>query len=70
MNRLGLKELGFALFALATIAWALWVNPDGYLEETRANIIGRTWAHPAYAGNCIYARSDTEIVCVLLPRAK
>ena len=45
-------------------------NPAGYLEETRAKIIGRTWAHPAYAGNCVYARSDTEIVCVLLPRAK
>ncbi len=45
------------------------LNPQGYLEETRTNIIGRTWAHPAYAGNCVYARSDTEIVCVLLPRA-
>ena len=43
------------------------LNPNGYVEETRANIIGRTWAHPAYAGNCVYARSDTEIVCVLLP---
>ncbi len=36
MNRLGLKELGFALFALATIAWALWVNPDGYLGNDEA----------------------------------
>jgi hypothetical protein len=46
------------------------LNPKGYLEESRSNIIGRTWAHPAYAGNCVYARSDTEIVCVLLPRAE
>ena len=45
------------------------LNPNGYVEETRTNIIGRTWAHPAYAGNCVYARSDTELVCVLLPRA-
>jgi formylglycine-generating enzyme required for sulfatase activity/outer membrane protein assembly factor BamB len=43
------------------------LNPDGYLEEARTSIIGRTWAHPAYAGNCVFARSDTEIVCVLLP---
>jgi formylglycine-generating enzyme required for sulfatase activity len=45
------------------------LNPNGYLEDSRTNIIGRTWAHPAYAGNAVYARSDTEIVCVLLPRA-
>jgi outer membrane protein assembly factor BamB len=44
------------------------LNPEGYQEESRTNIIGRTWAHPAYAGNCVYARSDTEIICVLLPR--
>lgn len=43
------------------------LNPSGYVEESRTNIIGRTWAHPAYAGNCVYARSDSEIVCVLLP---
>ena len=46
------------------------LNLAGYVEETRANIIGRTWAHPAYAGNCVYARSDTELVCVVLPRTK
>ena len=43
------------------------LNRDGYAEESRTKIIGRTWAHPAYAGNCVYARSNTEIVCVLLP---
>jgi outer membrane protein assembly factor BamB len=46
------------------------LNTDGYIEESRTNIIGRTWAHPAYAGNCVYARSDTEIICVLLPTVK
>jgi len=43
------------------------LNPQGYLELARSNIIGRTWAHPAYAGNCVVARSDEEIVCVVLP---
>ena len=45
------------------------LNPQRYQEETRTNIIGRTWAHPAYAGNCVYARSDTEIICIVLPTA-
>ena len=44
-------------------------NPKGYVEQARTKIIGRTWAHPGYAGNCVYARSDTQIVCVVLPRA-
>jgi hypothetical protein len=26
-----------------------------------------TWAHPAYAGNCVYARSDAEVLGVLSP---
>jgi hypothetical protein len=45
------------------------LNPAGYQELARAGIIGPTWAHPAYAGNCVYARSDSEIVCVVLPQA-
>jgi hypothetical protein len=43
------------------------LHPGGYSEEARSQIIGPTWAHPAFAGNCVYARSDTEIVCALLP---
>lgn len=43
------------------------LNPEGYTELARSNIIGDTWAHPGYAGNCIYARSDEEIICVVLP---
>ena len=42
-------------------------SPRATSKSPRPNIIGRTWAHPGYAGNCVYARSDTEIVCVLLP---
>jgi outer membrane protein assembly factor BamB len=44
------------------------LNPTGYHEQSRTNIIGTTWAHPAFAGSRVYARSDTELVCVpLLP---
>ncbi|MEO1994708.1 MAG: SUMF1/EgtB/PvdO family nonheme iron enzyme [Planctomycetaceae bacterium] len=45
------------------------LDPSGYTEQARAKIIGRTWAHPAYAGNCVFARDDKELVCVLLPSA-
>ena len=39
-------------------------TPKGYSEESRTLVIGHTWAHPAFAGNHIFARSDTELVCV------
>ena len=42
------------------------LNRSGYHEQSRKNIIGHTWAHPAFAGNRVYARSDTELVCVEL----
>ena len=44
------------------------LNPAGYGELSRANIIGETWAHPAYAGTRVYARNDTELVCRSLTR--
>lgn len=43
------------------------LNPTGYHETSRTQILGPTWAHPAFAGHEVYARSDTEIVCVELP---
>jgi len=43
------------------------LDPSGYTEQSRAKIIGRTWAHPAYSGNCVFARDDKQLVCVLLP---
>jgi formylglycine-generating enzyme required for sulfatase activity len=46
------------------------LNPKGYQEQSRTKIIGPTWAHPAYAGGRVYARSDSELVCVELPEAK
>lgn len=42
------------------------LNPRRYEEQSRTKIIGETWAHPAYAGTSVYARSDTELVCVSL----
>src|SRR5437899_2667654 len=45
------------------------LNSAGYHELSRTNVIGPTWAHPPYAGDCVYARSDSEIVCVSLLEA-
>jgi len=42
------------------------LTPKGLTEDSRAKIIGDTWAHPAYAGNCCFARDDEQIVCVQL----
>lgn len=42
------------------------LNKTGYHETARTPIIGVTWAAPAFAGDKVYARSDTEIVCVSL----
>ncbi len=46
------------------------LNPQGYDERARTKIIESTWAHPAYAGRYVFARSDTELVCVELPVAE
>ncbi len=45
------------------------LNPEGYHEQSRTKIIGPTWAHPAFAGTRVFARSDTELVCVSLDEA-
>ena len=46
------------------------LNPRGYHEESRTNIISAAenpvWAHPAFAGSRAYARNETQIVCVPL----
>jgi len=42
------------------------LNPEGYHEQSRTKIIGPTWAHPAFAGTRVFARSDSELVCVAL----
>jgi outer membrane protein assembly factor BamB len=53
-----LNELGFLIIAT--------LSPEGYEEHGRVQIIGKTWAHPAFAGQEVFARSDTEMVCVRL----
>jgi len=55
------------------------LSKEGYKEKGRAKIIeptspgmGRTvvWTHPAFAEKCVFARNDTELVCVSLEAAK
>lgn len=43
------------------------VSPDGFAENARSRIIDPTWAHPAYVGRRVLARSDSKLVCVRLP---
>lgn len=42
------------------------LRPSGYREESRVRLIGPTWAHPSYAGDRVFARDDTEIICASL----
>ncbi len=42
------------------------LTSKGYEEQSRTKIIGETWAHPAFAGEFVVARDDTEIVCLKL----
>lgn len=47
------------------------LNPKGFTLEKGPTIITREegkpiWAHPAWAGSRVYARNDTELVCVEL----
>ncbi|KAA0139070.1 PQQ-binding-like beta-propeller repeat protein [Gimesia chilikensis] len=43
------------------------LDPSGYRELARTNLIGETWAHPAYAENRIFVRSNTRIIAYELP---
>ena len=43
------------------------LNRAGYRELARTKILGDTWAHPAYAADRIFARSDRELIAVQLP---
>lgn len=42
------------------------LTTQGLKKCGKAPVIGQTWAHPAFADGCVFARSDTEIVCVPL----
>jgi hypothetical protein len=67
------NELGQLIIARPT--------PQGYREISRAKLITPTlpqspgnkpvcWAHPAFAGKRVYARSDEELLCVDLAAAR
>jgi outer membrane protein assembly factor BamB len=35
------------------------INPQGYQEESRRKILDKeVWSHPAFAGKCVYVRTD------------
>ena len=38
------------------------LTPSGREELARHQVIGKTWAHPAFAANTLFARSDSELV--------
>lgn len=38
------------------------LSTGGFTELARHQILGKTWAHPAFVGNRLYARSDTSLV--------
>lgn len=51
------------------------MNPEGFEEIGRAKMVEPTatnrgrkivWSHPAFAGKCVFARNDKEIVCISL----
>ncbi len=52
------NELGELILAKAT--------PQGYQEIARAQVCGKTWSHPAYAGKRMFARAETSLVCLSL----
>lgn len=43
------------------------LTPAGYKELARTDLIGETWAHPAYAENRIFLRSNTQLIAYELP---
>lgn len=38
------------------------LTPEKYDELGRIKLVGDTWAHPAYAGQSVYARDDSQLV--------
>jgi outer membrane protein assembly factor BamB len=42
------------------------LKPAGYRQMGKIAVVGKTWAHPAFAQKCVFARTDEEIVCVPL----
>lgn len=53
------------------------LSPKGYEELSRTHLLDPTntdpgrpvvWSHPAFAGRCVFARNDRELVCVSLAK--
>jgi outer membrane protein assembly factor BamB len=42
------------------------LTPEKYEELSRVSLVKPTWAHPAYAGEFVFARDDEQIVCAKL----
>jgi outer membrane protein assembly factor BamB len=55
------KGLAAGLNALGELVFAR-LAPEKAEELSRHQIIGKTWAHPAFTRNRVFARSDAEIV--------
>jgi hypothetical protein len=43
------------------------LNRDGFKEFWREQIVGKTWAHPAYSKEFIFSRDDQSVYCYELP---
>ena len=52
-------------------------SPEGFDELSRTKILKPTsiargrdvvWSHPAFANRCVFARNDSEIVCIDLAK--
>ncbi|CAN5351278.1 PQQ-like beta-propeller repeat protein [soil metagenome] len=39
------------------------LTPEGFTIHSRAQVTGKTWAHPAYADGHLFVRTDSEIAC-------
>jgi len=53
------------------------LSPKGYEDVSRARLLEPTneafgravlWSHPAFAGRCVFARNDKEVVCASLAK--
>ena len=55
------KNLAALLNASGELVYVT-LKPEKREELARWQIIGKTWAHPAFAGNRVFARSDKELV--------
>ncbi len=55
------KNLAALLNASGELVYVT-LKPEKREEIARWQVIGKTWAHPAFAGNRLFARSDKELV--------